>query len=109
MNKRSGIRWILVLTGLGLMVRLAYVLFVERGDPLSGDGVYYHEAANLLADGLGFTEPYRYLHGGGQEALFVADPTSLATTANTAPPSATLNPPPATRRSGCWFLAPSRS
>ena len=92
MNQRSGIRWILVLTGLGLMVRLAYVLFVERGDPLSGDGVYYHEAANLLADGLGFTEPYRYLHGGGQEALFVADPTSLATTANTALPVGHIEP-----------------
>ncbi|SVC10565.1 uncharacterized protein METZ01_LOCUS263419, partial [marine metagenome] len=37
-------RWILVLTGLGLVIRVAYVLFVERGDPLSGDGVYYHEA-----------------------------------------------------------------
>ena len=45
----TGLRWILVLTGLGLMVRVAYVLFVERGDALSGDGAYYHEAANLLS------------------------------------------------------------
>lgn len=92
MNCRNRIRWILVLTGLGLIVRLSYVLFVERGDPLSGDGIYYHEAANLLADGLGFTEPYRYLHGGGQEALFVADPTSLAATANTALPVGHIEP-----------------
>ena len=68
---------------LGLALRVAYVLLVERGDPLSGDGVYYHEAANLLADGLGFTEPYRYLHGGAQELLFVADPSSITATANT--------------------------
>ena len=92
MNCRNRIRWIIVLTGLGLMVRLAYVLFVERGDPLSGDGTYYHEAANLLADGLGFTEPYRYLHGGAQEALFVADPASLETTANTIIPVGHIEP-----------------
>ena len=88
----KGSRWVLLLTGLGLVVRLAYVLFVERGDPLSGDGVYYHEAANLLADGLGFTEPYRYLHGGAQEALFLADPTSLAATPNTALPVGHVEP-----------------
>ena len=38
----TGVRWILLLAGLGLVVRVAYVLLVERGDPLSGDGVYYH-------------------------------------------------------------------
>jgi len=85
-------RWILVLTGLGLVIRVAYVLFVERGDPLSGDGTYYHQAANLLADGLGFTEPYRYLHGGAQEALFVDDPSTIAATANTALPIGHVEP-----------------
>ena len=29
---------------LGLALRVAYVLLVERGDPLSGDGVYYHRS-----------------------------------------------------------------
>ena len=77
---------------LGLALRVAYVLLVERGDPLSGDGVYYHEAANLLADGLGFTEPYRYLHGGAQELLFVADPSSITATANTALPGGHVEP-----------------
>ena len=56
-------RWLALLVAIALVLRVAYVLVVERGDPLSGDGAYYHEAANLLADGLGFTEPYRYLHG----------------------------------------------
>ncbi|MED5220424.1 MAG: hypothetical protein VYD11_02175 [Actinomycetota bacterium] len=91
-SSMTPIRWIFVLTGLGFMIRLAYVLFVERGDPLSGDGVYYHEAANLLADGLGFTEPYRYLHGGAQETLFVADPSTILTTANTALPVGHIEP-----------------
>lgn len=31
---------------------------------LGGDAVYYHEAANLLADGKGFIDPYRYIFGG---------------------------------------------
>jgi len=88
----TGVRWILLLAGLGLVVRVAYVLLVERGDPLSGDGVYYHEAANLLADGLGFTEPYRYLHGGAQEALFVDDPSTIVATANTALPVGHVEP-----------------
>ena len=85
-------RWILLLTGLGLLIRLAYVLFIERGDPLSGDGVYYHEAANLLADGFGFTEPWRFLHGGAQEALFVEDPSTIVPTANTALPVGHIEP-----------------
>ena len=77
---------------LGLVLRVAYVLLVERGDLLSGDGVYYHEAANLLADGLGFTEPYRYLHGGAQELLFVADPSAITASANTALPVGHVEP-----------------
>ena len=77
---------------LGLVLRVAYVLLVERGHPLSGDGVYYHEAANLLADGLGFTEPYRYLHGGAQELLFVADPSTIMASANTALPVGHVEP-----------------
>ena len=77
---------------LGLALRVAYVLLVERGAPLSGDGVYYHEAANLLADGLGFTEPYRYLHGGAQEYLFVADPSTITATANTVLPVGHIEP-----------------
>ena len=77
---------------LGLVLRVAYVLLVERGHPLSGDGVYYHEAANLLADGLGFTDPYRYLHGGAQELLFVADPSTIMASANTALPVGHVEP-----------------
>ena len=43
----------------GLALRLLYVLLMTRGAALAGDAGYYREAANLLADGLGFTEAYR--------------------------------------------------
>ncbi|MBC8364533.1 MAG: glycosyltransferase family 39 protein [Actinobacteria bacterium] len=76
----------------GLVLRLLYVLFIARGTPLTGDARYYHEAANLIADGLGFTEPYRYLHGGAQEYLFVDDPSLIAATANTALPVGHIEP-----------------
>ena len=85
-------RWLALLVAAALVLRVAYVLVVERGDPLSGDGAYYHEAANLLADGLGFTEPYRYLHGGGQELLFVDDPSAVLPTANTVLPVGHVEP-----------------
>tara|TARA_Y100000780_G_scaffold84457_1_gene76352 strand:- start:287 stop:1675 length:1389 start_codon:yes stop_codon:yes gene_type:complete len=89
---RDFARRLSIIVTLGLILRVAYVLLVERGDPLSGDGVYYHEAANLLADGLGFTEPYRYLHGGAQEYLFAADPSTIGATANTALPVGHVEP-----------------
>lgn len=79
--------WFVAVAALaGLAIRITYILVVNWGDPLSGDGFYYHHAANLLADGLGFIEPYRYLYGGAQEALFLDDPSSLIPTANTALP-----------------------
>jgi 4-amino-4-deoxy-L-arabinose transferase-like glycosyltransferase len=76
----------------GLALRLLYVLLVTRGATLTGDATYYHEAANLLADGLGFTEPYRYLYGGAQEYLFVDDPSLITASANTALPVGHIEP-----------------
>ena len=81
-DEQSGLfsRWsfakrLSAISGLALALRLAYVLFIERGDPLSGDALYYHEAARLLADGFGFIEPYRL---------------------------GTWSPRPAIRLYGCW-------
>jgi hypothetical protein len=54
-------------------VRVTYVLAVERGEELSGDAFYYHTAANLLADGKGFIDPFRYVYGGEQERLIFRD------------------------------------
>lgn len=76
----------------GLLLRLMYVLFVTSGTPLTGDAQYYHDAGNLLADGLGFTEPYRYFHGGQQEYLFVEDPSLITPSANTALPVGHIEP-----------------
>jgi 4-amino-4-deoxy-L-arabinose transferase-like glycosyltransferase len=41
-----------------------YIWFWRRGLPVGGDSRYYHEGANLLADGKGFIEPYLYLDAG---------------------------------------------
>ena len=56
-------RRVLAITLAGLALRLLYVITVERGDALSGDAWYYHEAAKALADGKGFLDPFRYKHG----------------------------------------------
>jgi len=42
---------------------------------LCGDAVYYHDAANLLADGKGFIDPYRYQYG-GKETVTLANGTT---------------------------------
>ena len=76
-------RFKLILISLfAFLVRILYVIFVERGDPLNGDAFYYHHASLLLVDGLGFVEPYRYLFGGAQELLFLEDPSYLTETTN---------------------------
>ncbi|MCU0274809.1 MAG: glycosyltransferase family 39 protein, partial [Acidimicrobiales bacterium] len=66
---------LLLITLLGLVIRVGYVVVVERGDPLSGDAIGYHHNANLLADGRGFIEPFRYIYG-GQEDVVLADGTT---------------------------------
>ena len=45
------------------MIRVVYI-FVERRDlEFSGDAFFYHEGANLLADGKGFISPYAFQTG----------------------------------------------
>ena len=46
------------------MVRVVYIWFWRRGLPVGGDSRYYHEGANLLAQGKGFIEPFLYLDAG---------------------------------------------
>ena len=43
---------------------------------ICGDAVYYHSAANLLADGKGFIDPYRYRYGGTAKVV-LADGTTV--------------------------------
>ena len=70
---------------LALAVRVGYVLAVERGDELPGDGFYYHQAALLLADGEGFIDPARFVYGGAQEAVFFGQASSMPTAATALP------------------------
>ena len=74
------------------LVRLLYVIFVEKGDPLNGDAFYYHHASRLLVEGLGFVEPYRYMFGGAQELLFLEDPSYLTETTNQSLPVGHIEP-----------------
>lgn len=77
---------LLLLALLALGIRGGYVLLVERGEPLTGDAFYYHEAANLLADGKGFIDPYRYVYGGAQERIIYHDANIPDTAATELPP-----------------------
>ena len=65
-------RFALALVALALVGFAIRVVAMEVSGPtvpsqLQGDALYYHEAANLLADGKGFIDPYRYLYGGSEE------------------------------------------
>jgi len=48
---------------LGFAVRFGTFLWEGRTAPLSGDAVFYHETANLLAEGKGYINPV-YFHAG---------------------------------------------
>ena len=58
--------WRLELLALGLIalaVRLGYLLVFKHPDYVGGDAYFYHHGANLLVDGKGFIDPYRYRNG----------------------------------------------
>jgi 4-amino-4-deoxy-L-arabinose transferase-like glycosyltransferase len=73
---------------LGLAVRVAYVLLEQRDIDFGGDARFYHEGANLLADGKGFISPFEYQQGHVVEAadhpplyiVFLAVPSALRMT-----------------------------
>ena len=83
---------LLLISLFAFLVRVLYVIFVEKGDPLNGDAFYYHHASRFLVDGLGFIEPYRYMFGGAQELLFIEDPSYLTKTANQSLPIGHIEP-----------------
>ncbi len=61
-------RWFVVGLGLvalvALAVRLVYLLGWHHPFPLGGDAYYYSRGANLLVDGHGFPQPYRWFQDG---------------------------------------------
>lgn len=56
--------WLTSITVAGFVLRLAYVLIARRHAVVGGDAFFYHEGANLLADGKGFIQSFYYLTGG---------------------------------------------
>ena len=60
---RRFILWLVALTAVAFVVRFAYVWFVYRFRTVSGDPLYYHLGANLLADGRGFLQPLSEARG----------------------------------------------
>ncbi len=62
-SSRPFIPWLVAITAMALIVRLAYVWFVYRFRTINGDPLYYHFGANLLADGRGFLNPLRLAAG----------------------------------------------
>jgi 4-amino-4-deoxy-L-arabinose transferase-like glycosyltransferase len=55
---------VIVVALVALVVRVAYIWFWRRGLTVGGDSRYYHEGANLLAEGKGFIDPLSFLDAG---------------------------------------------
>jgi 4-amino-4-deoxy-L-arabinose transferase-like glycosyltransferase len=72
----------------GLLLRLVYVLVFSVDEDLSGDALGYHHAANLLADGQGFIEPFRHFFGNVEEVVINGEPTVITTPLGHAEPTA---------------------
>ncbi|WP_248812176.1 glycosyltransferase family 39 protein [Frankia sp. AgPm24] len=50
--------WLALICLVGLGIRLFYLVHWLHPVPVQGDPYYYHEAANLFADGRGWPDPY---------------------------------------------------
>lgn len=55
---------LLAIALLALALRVVFVVSTRDDFELKGDAAYYHEAANLLADGHGFIDPFRRARAG---------------------------------------------
>ena len=51
-------------TGLALAWRLLTLVSINRRNPDGGDPFFYHHQANMLADRIGFSEPFRWIEQG---------------------------------------------
>ena len=57
-------RWLTVIALGGLVVRLVYLLGWKDTGVAWSDAFYYHEGANLLADGRGYVHPFQWIYEG---------------------------------------------
>ena len=60
-DARSFARWVALITAVGLVGRVLYVMLVTRHQTVWGDSYFYHESANLIADGKGFINPIDWI------------------------------------------------
>ena len=61
-DARSFARWVALITAVGLVGRVLYVMFVTRHGAVWGDAYFYHESSNLIADGKGFINPIDWIN-----------------------------------------------
>lgn len=66
-DRRFMVAMAVVLVG-ALALRVAHIWFDRRFWEYTADAWYYHQAANLLADGQGFIHPYGWLEGKAVQA-----------------------------------------
>ena len=57
MSTKAFVIWLAIAGVFGFAVRFGTFMSEGRTAPLSGDAVFYHETANLLADGKGYINP----------------------------------------------------
>ena len=60
-DARSFARWVALITAVGLVGRVVYVLLVTRHQTVWGDAYFYHESSNLIAQGKGFINPIDWI------------------------------------------------
>ncbi len=66
LGPRRKVRWtafsvgLAVVSGLSLAWRLITLVSLNRRNPDGGDPFFYHQQANMLADGLGYGEPFTW-------------------------------------------------
>lgn len=63
MSTKTFVLFLCIAGALGFAVRFGTFLWEGRTAPLSGDAVFYHETANLLAEGKGYINPVFFYAG----------------------------------------------
>ncbi len=66
-------------TGGALAWRLLTLVSINRTNPTGGDPFFYHHQANMLADRVGYSEPFRYVKYGGIEVPSAIHPPLMST------------------------------
>lgn len=68
-----------VVTSGALAWRLLTLVSINRINPTGGDPFFYHHQANMLADRVGYSEPFRYVQQGGIEVPSAIHPPLMST------------------------------